>query len=137
MKTNYFEELWKYGNIFQNTGFMCNYECFMMDFDENVYLPFNDKIVNYLFPVVKGTKYSNGNALNLDIAETLGQLSMIPEPSENHYEDKINHVLRVLSDKIFTEHSLFLMKEHCRIFSPYSDKAKELLKKLEILENNK
>ena len=138
MKTNYFEELWKYENIFQNTRFMCYYECFMEDFDENVYLPFDDSTINYLFPVVKGTKYSDGNALSLDIAKALGQLSMIPESSENHYEDKINRVLNnCLSKELFTEHSLFLMKEHCRFFSLYSDKAKELIEKLEMLENNK
>ena len=132
---NYFNELQKYANVFQNTGFMCNYECFMMDFDESVYLPFNNKTVNYLFPVVKGTNYANGNALSIDIAEALGQLSMIPEFSENHYEDKINHVLNLdLSKDLFKEHSLFLMKEHCNFFSSYSDKAKELLKKLEELE---
>ncbi len=135
MKTNYFEELWKYAHIFQDTEFMCNYECFMMDFDENVYLPFDDRTINYLFPVVEGTKYSNGNALSLDIAEALGQLSMISEPSENHYENKINRVLdNCLSKELFTEHSLFLMKEHCRFFSSYSKKAKQLLKKLESLD---
>ena len=35
-----------------------------------------------------------------------------------------------LSKDMFKEHSLFLMKEHCKLFSPYSDKAKELLNKL-------
>jgi hypothetical protein len=133
-KINYFKELQKYEKTFQGTSFMCNYECFMMDFDENIYLPFNNKIINYLFPVAIGTKYANGNALSLDKIEALGRLSQISESSENHYEEKINHVLSVLSDKIFKEQSLFLLKEHCKLFSPYSEKAKELLKKLESLK---
>jgi len=35
-----------------------------------------------------------------------------------------------LSKDMFKEHSLFLMKEHCKLFSPYNNKARELLDKL-------
>lgn len=135
MKTNYFEELQKYAHIFQDTGFMCNYECFMMDFDENVYLPFDDRTINYLFPVLKGTKYANKNTITPDIAKALGDLSLIPEPSENEYNKKIKHVLSLnLNKDLFKEHSLYLMKEHLKLFSSYSEPAKKLLKKLESLD---
>lgn len=64
-------------------------------------------------------------------AKVLGELSQIPEPSENHYNKKIEKLLNIpLSKDMFKEHSLFLMKEHCKLFSPYSNKARELLDKL-------
>ena len=133
-KNKFFEELWKCQKEFQNTGFMCNYDCFMSDFEEDLYLPFDDRTINYFFPVTKETKYADRNALSIDVINALGRLSQIPESSENHYEEKINHVLSILSDKIFKEHSLFLLKEHCKLFSPYSEKAKELLNKLELMK---
>ena len=50
------------------------------------------------------------------------------------YDKKITLLLNTnLTNDMFTEHSLFLMKEHLKIFSQYSDKAKELLKRLEEL----
>ena len=133
MKSIYFKKLSELNERFRNCGFMCYYECFMMDFTNN-YLPFDDK-TQFLFPVLKGTKYSDGNAITLEIAEALGELSKIEEPFENEYNKKLQHLLNLsLSTDLFKEHSLFLLKEHCKLFSPYSDKAKELLKKLEELK---
>ena len=40
------------------------------------------------------------------------------------------HIDLSLSKDLFKEHSLFLLKEHCKLFSPYSNKARELLDKL-------
>lgn len=124
-KATYFQKL----NEIQNKyipGFMCHYECFMGDFD----VPFDDDTQSR-FPVLNSTKYANVNAISQEEAKALGELSQIPEPSENHYNKKIEKLLNMpLSKDMFKEHSLFLMKEHCKLFSPYSDKARELLDKL-------
>ena len=124
-KATYFQKL----NEIQNKdipGFMCYYECFMGDF----YVPFDDDTQSR-FPVLNSTKYANENAIDIEEAKALGELSQIPEPTENHYNSKIEKLLNMpLSKDMFKEHSLFLMKEHCKLFSPYSDKARELLDKL-------
>ena len=74
---------------------------------------------------------NNENAIDIEVAKALGELSQIPEPTENHYNSKIEKLLNMpLSKDMFKEHSLFLMKEHCKLFSPYSNKARELLDKL-------
>jgi hypothetical protein len=92
--------------------------------------PFTDDIQSRL-PVLNSTKYANGNAITIEVAKALGELSQIPEPSENHYNKKIEYILNLpLSKDMFKEHSLFLMKEHCKLFSPYNNKARELLDKL-------
>lgn len=125
MKNKYFVKL----NEIQNKdipGFMCHYECFMGNFD----VPF-DNNTQSRFPVLNSTKYANDNAISQEEVKALGKLSQIPEPSENHYNKKIEKLLNMpLSKDMFKEHSLFLMKEHCKLFSPYSNKAKELLNKL-------
>ena len=127
----YFEKLKEFQDKINNRGFMCYYECFMGDFDGHI--PFTDDIQSQL-PVLNSTKYANENAIDIEIAKALGELSIIPEPSENHYNKKIEQILNLpLSKDLFREHSLFLMKEHCKLFSPYSEKAIELLKKLETL----
>lgn len=126
MKNKYFEKLKEFHNKLNIRGFMCYYECFMGDFD----VPFDDDIQSR-FPVLNSTKYANENAIDIEVAKALGELSQIPEPIENHYNSKIEKLLNMpLSKDMFKEHSLFLMKEHCKLFSPYSDKAKELLNKL-------
>lgn len=126
MKNKYFEKLKEFHNKLNIRGFMCYYECFMGDFD----VSFDDDIQSR-FPVLNSTKYANENAIDIEVAKALGELSQIPEPIENHYNSKIEKLLNMpLSKDMFKEHSLFLMKEHCKLFSPYSDKAKELLNKL-------
>ena len=127
-KATYFQKLKELHDKINNRGFMCYYECFMGDFNEDV--PFTDDIQSQL-PVLNSTKYANENAIDLEIAKALGELSQIPEPSENHYNKKIEQILNLpLSKDMFKEHSLFLMKEHCKLFSPYSNKTRELLDKL-------
>lgn len=126
MKNKYFEKLEEFHDKLNIRGFMCYYECFMGDFD----VPFDDNTQSR-FPVLNSTKYANENAINLEVAKALGELSQIPEPTENHYNSKIEKLLNMsLSKDLFKEHSLFLLKEHCKLFSPYSDKTKELLNKL-------
>ena len=126
MKNKYFEKLKEFHDKLNIRGFMCHYECFMGNFDA----PFDDHTQAY-FPVLNSTKYANINTLSQEEAKALGELSQIPEPTENHYNSKIEKLLNMsLSKDMFKEHSLFLMKEHCKLFSPYSDKAKELLNKL-------
>ena len=127
---NFFRRLKEFYDKIDNPGFMCYYECFMGDLDEQKYIPFTDDIQS-LLPVLNGTKYTNENTIDSEIAKALGELSQIPEPSENHYNKKIEQILNLpLSKDMFKDHSLFLMKEHCKLFSPYSDKARELLDKL-------
>lgn len=129
--TPFFQKLWV--DWPGSKGNWCNYEGFMMDFKEEDYVPFTDRNM-FLFPVLKGTKYAGCNSLTTEEAKVLGELSQIPEPSENQYEQKLKHLSRILSKKIFKEHSLFLLKEHCKLFSPYNNTAKELLIKLNELE---
>ena len=106
-------------------GFMCHYECFMGDFDKE-WLPF-DNHIQYHFPTL--------NIISKEMAKALGELSQIPEPTENHYQAKIVQVLNLpLSRDLFKEDSLSILKEHCKLFSPYNEKTKELLKKLDELE---
>ena len=88
-KATYFQKL----NEIQNKdipGFMCHYECFMGDFD----VPFDDDTQSR-FPVLNSTKYANVNAISQEEAKALGELSQIPEPSENHYNKKIEKLLNM------------------------------------------
>lgn len=126
----FFQKLWT--DWAKSNGNWCNFDSFMTDFKEEDYIPFTDRNM-LLFPVLKETKYAGCNSLTAEEAKILGELSKLDESTCNEYEQKIEHVLRILSKDIFKEHSLFLMKEHCKLFSPYNDKAKELLKKLEEL----
>ena len=122
MKNKYFEKLEEFHDKLNIRGFMCHYECFMGNFD----VPFDDNTQSR-FPVLNGTKY----AISQEVAKALGELSQISEPTENHYNSKIEKLLNMsLSKDLFKEHSLFLLKEHCKLFSPYSNKARELLDKL-------
>jgi len=131
MKNKYFEKLKEFHDKLNVPGFMCHYECFMGDFDG--YVPFDDD-TQAQFPVLNSTEYANENAISPEEAKALGELSLILESFENHYNKKIEQILNLpLSKDLFREHSLFLMKEHCKLFSPYSEKAIELLKKLETL----
>ena len=126
MKNKYFKKLAEFHDKLNIRGFMCHYECFMGNFD----VPFDDNTQSR-FPVLNSTKYANENAISQEEAKALGELSQIPESNENHYNKKIEKLLNMpLSKDLFKEHSLFLLKEHCKLFSPYSDKAKELLSKL-------
>lgn len=125
-KATYFQKLEEFHDKLNVRGFMCHYECFMGDFAGSF-----DDDTQAQFPVLNGTEYANENAISPEEAKALGELSQIPEPSENHYNKKIEQILNLpLSKDMFKEHSLFLMKEHCKLFSPYSDKARELLDKL-------
>lgn len=126
MKNKYFKKLAEFHDKLNIRGFMCHYECFMGNFD----VPFDDNTQSR-FPVLNSTKYANENAISQEEVKALGELSQISEPTENHYNSKIEKLLNMrLSKDLFKEHSLFLLKEHCKLFSPYSDKAKELLNKL-------
>ena len=120
----YFKKLTEMHSRFPDRGFMCHYECFMGDFDKE-WLPLDNHIL-YHFPTL--------NNISKEMAEALGELSQIPEPNENHYEHKIVQVLNLpLSKDLFKEDSLSILKEHCKLFSPYNEKTKELLNKLETL----
>jgi len=102
-------------------------ECFQSGF-ELEWLPFDDHLVQVYFPVMKGTKYARESCeIYPEYLPELIELS-----KEKWYTEKLK-MLSTLTSKDFKEHSLFLLKEHCKLFSPYSEKAMELLKKLETL----
>lgn len=122
---DYFKKLNELHDKIECREFMCHYECFMGDFNKEL-LPF-DNHIQYHFPTL--------DIISKEMAEALGELSQIPEPTENHYEAKIVQVLNLpLSRDLFKEDSLSILKEHCKLFSPYNEKTKELLKKLDELE---
>ena len=84
MKNKYFEKLKEFHDKLNIRGFMCDYECFMGNFD----VPFDDHTQTY-FPVLNSTKYASANAISQEEAKALGELSQIPESSENHYNSKL------------------------------------------------
>lgn len=102
---------------------------------------FTDTDIIYNFPVLKGTKYSDGKN-NRDGHSwnwpTLKE-SFLPCLAEGRYIDYYNNRCEVLlnstlTKKMFREHSLFLLKESLKVFFPYSANAKKLLEKLEIID---
>ena len=126
MKNKYFKKLEEFHDKLNIRGFMCHYECFMGNFD----VPFDDNTQSR-FPELNSTKYANENAISQEEAKALGELSQIPEPTENHYNSKIEKLLNMsLSKDLFKEHFLFFLKDYFKLFSPYSNKARELLDKL-------
>lgn len=137
MDSEFFKKLWEFNDILSKEnkwdGWMCIYECFIGYFKETLLPPFDSNLQCY-FPVLEGTPHAIKHLLTPQLVQMLGTLSQIPEKGENDYEEKLDHMLNLpLSKEMFKEHSLFLLKEHCKIFSEYNNKAKELLKKLETL----
>ena len=137
MVSKFYKKLWEYNDILYKEnkykGWMCIFEGFISTFQFFLDPPFDDHIQAF-FPVLKGTPHATTNTLTPQLVQMLGTLSQIPD-EDNNYENKIDYMLKIpLSKEMFTEHSLFLLKEHCKLFSPYSKGAKKLLKKLEELE---
>jgi len=133
--TDFYKKLWSYNDILYKEnkykGWMCIFEGFIGTIQFPV-PPFDDHLQSH-FPVLEGTKYATQHLLTPQLVEMLGTLSQIPD-KDNHYEEKVDYMLSLsLSKELFREHSLYLLKEHCRLFSPYSKKTTELLKKLETL----
>ncbi|HII08686.1 MAG TPA: hypothetical protein HA355_03745 [Methanosphaera sp.] len=88
---------------------------------------FGDSFVNSYFPVLKGTKFGQEGYM----IENKDYIFYLLET----YNDNCSYLLeRNLFKEMFKQHSLYLLKESLKTFSPYSEKAKELLKKLEELE---
>ena len=93
---------------------------------------FADSFANSYFPVLEGTPYEKeGYSFPKDwftIYDCIRKKILI-------YEENCNYMLsRPLKKEMFHDHSLFLIKESLKVFSPYCEKAKELLQKLERLE---
>ena len=107
---NFFRRLKEFYDKIDNPGFMCYYECFMGDLDEQKYIPFTDDIQS-LLPVLNGTKYTNENTIDSEIAKALGELSQIPEPSENHYNKKIEYILNLPFIYRLIQRELFISNE--------------------------
>ena len=135
MASEFYKKLWEYTDIVAKEnkykGWMCIFECFT---GIKVYgPPFDDHLQCY-FPVLEGTPHATMHLLTPQMVRILGTLSQIPD-EDNRYEEKLNNMLSIsLSKSMFKEHSLFLLKEHCKLFSPYSEKAKKLLIKLNELK---
>lgn len=88
---------------------------------------FGDSFVNSYFPVLKGTKFGQEGYM----IENKDYIFYLLEA----YNDNCSYLLeRNLFKGMFKQHSLYLLKESLKTFSPYSKEAKELLKKLEELE---
>ena len=135
MVSDFYKKLWSYSDILfkenMHKGWMCIFECFTGT-AQFLVPPFDDHLQCH-FPVLEGTKYATQHLLTPQLIEMLGTLSQIPD-KDNHYEEKLDYIINPpLSKEMFKEHSLYLLKEHCKLFSPYSEKAFELLKKLETL----
>ena len=104
--------------------FACLVEYLHGDFDLKS-LPFDDHLVQLNFPVLKGTKYARVSCeINPKWVSLLGKVVM----DGPWYEDKISKLIDLpITKEMFKDHSLFLLKEHLNLFSPYSEKAKHLL----------
>ena len=93
---------------------------------------FNDDNIKGGFTVLEGTKYTKET--DWGIIEP-SWVPFIAHYDIAEYNSRCQDLLNLpLTKDMFKEHSLFLLKESLKTFSPYSDKAKELLKKLESLE---
>lgn len=137
MASKYYKKLWEYSRILMKEGkyrgWMCIYEGFNDGYAILRKQPFKDHIQS-LFPVLEGTPFAFTNTLTPQLVEMLGTLSQIPD-KDNFYEKKVDYMLELpLTKEMFEEHSLFLLKEHCKLFSPYCKKLELLLEKLEKLE---
>lgn len=95
-----------------------------------------DNGILYFFPVLDGTKYAKGyytlppKAL-LHFVHSRG----IDWNKSCTYNVNCRTLFnRHLTKGMFKQHSLYLLKESLKTFSPYSKEAKELLNKLEALE---
>lgn len=89
-------------------------------------------IIQVSFPVLDGTPYSREDLtispLWVEYLYNYGQNGV-------YYDERCQYLIDNFPTRnMFKEHSLFLLKESLKTFSPYSDKAKELLIKLESLE---
>ena len=128
--TDFYKKLWSYNDILYKEnkykGWMCIFEGFIGTVQFPV-PPFDDHLQTH-FPVLEGTKYARESCEIYP--EYLPELIKLSK--EKWYTEKLK-MLSTLTSKDFKEHSLYLLKEHCKLFSPYSEKAMELLKKLETL----
>ena len=93
---------------------------------------FADSFANSYFPVLEGTSYEKEGYSFPE--EWLTIYDCIRKKILKYEENCIYMLERPLTKEMFYDHSLFLIKESLKTFSPYSNKAKELLKKLEQLE---
>lgn len=112
------------GGYFIPPGFACLVEYLHSDFDLEQ-LPFDDHLVQLNFPVLKNTKYARVSCeINPKWVSLLGEV-ILDGP---WYENKISKLINLpVKKEMFKEHSLFLLKEHLKLFSSYSEKAKQLL----------
>ena len=83
------------------------------------------------FPVLEGTPYAFEDCT---ISPLWTEYLYNHQWAGIHYDEKCQYIIDNLDNIKFKEHSLFLLKESLKAFSPYSEKAKELLNKLEALE---
>ncbi len=135
--SKFFKELYKIQGTFRdNSNLMGLYEGLVWNqfFNSNVTMPPFEDSFQWFFPVLEETPYSQGK-MSRELAESFGKLIQIPEENENLYKEKIEYMLNLpLTRDMFKEHSLFLIQEHCKLFSPYCESTKKLLSKLQSLQ---
>ena len=87
-------------------------------------LPLDDHVIQLHFPILKGTKYAvTSGEINPKWVPMLGKVIQ----TTPFYNMKIQELIDLpVTKDIFPEHTLFLMREHLKIFMPYSNEAKEL-----------
>lgn len=85
------------------------------------------------FPVIEGTPYADEL---FTIEQSWAEYLYTYSSDRNTFDRKCQFIIDNMPTKdMFKDHSLFLLKESLKIFSPYSNKAKELLTKLESLSD--
>lgn len=93
---------------------------------------FADAFANSYFPVLEGTPYEKKD---YSIPQEWFVIYENFKKKLLKYEENCDYMLeRNLTKEMFHDHSLFLMKESLIVFSPFSEKAKKLLTKLELLD---
>ncbi len=140
MNSKFLDRLYECSNAIYRAkgrgGFSSIWECFMSNVCEGPFKPpFDESFIVMWFPVLEGTPYTSKKMHVLIPMECqmLGELSQIPY-GNNRYEYKIEQMINYpLTKDMFKGHSLALLKEHCKLFSPFQKKCDILLEKLEKL----
>ena len=94
-------------------------------------IPFDDISIQHLFPIVEGTKHAR--MICEFPKEWVPEIANIIQ-KDDWYEKRLEKLEQLIEkyqpSELFKEHSLSLLIEHLKTFSPYSKNARKLLRKL-------